>query len=67
MVFKNQKTGKVEQLQSSDVKSTKFMPRALGYCLKVVTNSGYVHKFDGFKESVSKAILAFINFCFTWY
>lgn len=53
VVFKNLKTGKVEQLQASDVKSTKFMPRAIGHCLKVVTNSGTVHKYDGFKESVS--------------
>ena len=53
VVFKNLKTGKVEQLQSSDVKATKFMPRAQGHCLKIITNNGTVHKYDGFRESVS--------------
>lgn len=53
VVFKNLKTGKVEQLQASDVKQTKFMPRARGYCLKVLTTNGNIHKYEGFKESVS--------------
>lgn len=62
VVFKNLKTGKVEQLQSSDVASTKFMPRAHGHCLKIVTKSGSVHKYDGFKESVSCFSLSILYF-----
>lgn len=53
IVFKNLKTGKVDQLQASDMSATKFMPRAQGHCLKIVTKSGLVHKFDGFRETVS--------------
>lgn len=56
VVFKNLKSGKVEQLQSSDVKSTKFMPRAQGHCLKIISKNGNIHKYDGFRESVGEFV-----------
>ncbi|XP_067931729.1 FACT complex subunit SSRP1-like isoform X2 [Watersipora subatra] len=64
VIFKNLKTGKVEQLQSSDVVSTKFMARAQGHCLKIVTKNGTVHKYDGFRESDFDKLSGFMTKCY---
>jgi len=63
-VFKNQKTGKVEQLQAADIESCKFMPRARGHCLKLRMQDGSAHKYDGFKESVGVIGFAHANIAF---
>lgn len=52
IVFKNTKTGKVDQFQGTDIDEVKWLKRARGYCLKIVLHSGHIHRFDGFKESV---------------
>ena len=52
VVFKNNKTGKVEQLNSSDLASVKWMKVAFGYEVKFILNTGTQFKFEGFKESV---------------
>ena len=52
VVFKNNKTGKLEQLNSSDLASVKWMKVAFGYEVKFILNSGTQFKFEGFKESV---------------
>ena len=57
VVFKNNKTGKVEQLNSSDLASVKWMKVAFGYEVKFILTSGAQFKFEGFKESVRKYII----------
>ena len=52
VVFKNNKTGKVEQLNSSELASVKWMKVAFGYEVKFILNTGTQFKFEGFKESV---------------
>ena len=52
VVFKNNKTGKVEQLNSSDLAFVKWMKVAFGYEVKFILNTGAQFKFEGFKESV---------------
>ena len=52
VVFKNNKTGKVEQLNSSEFASVKWMKVAFGYEVKFILNTGTQFKFEGFKESV---------------
>ena len=61
VVFKNNKTGKVEQLNSSDLTSVKWMKVAFGYEVKFVLNSGAQFKFEGFKESDFDKISNFIS------
>ena len=51
--FKNTKTGKVEQLNASDIESVKWIKAALGYEMKFNLNNGSQFKLEGFKESVS--------------
>jgi structure-specific recognition protein 1 len=53
VIFKNSKTGKVDQFQSNDIEKCQWLKRARGYCLKIVLNNGTIHRYDGFKEAVS--------------
>ena len=53
IVFKNIKTGKVDQFSATDVESAQWLVRARGFCLKLVFKSGTIHRFDGLKEAVS--------------
>jgi len=52
-IFKNLKTGIVTTVQTDDVESCMWLIRARGYCLKIVLGDGTIHRFDGFKDSVS--------------
>ncbi|XP_070184989.1 LOW QUALITY PROTEIN: FACT complex subunit SSRP1-like [Littorina saxatilis] len=51
VIFKNNKTGKVDQFQSSEVEKCQWLKRARGLCLKLVLKTGSVHRYDGFKEA----------------
>ncbi|KAL8591541.1 hypothetical protein ACOMHN_055508 [Nucella lapillus] len=50
IIFKNSKTGKVDQFQSSEVEKSQWLKRARGHCLKLMLKSGNIHRYDGFKE-----------------
>ena len=58
VIFKNLKTGIVEQFPSSDIISANWMLRARGYCLRLVLSNDIVHRFDGFRESVRTIVVA---------
>ena len=53
VVFKLNKTGKVEQIGAGDIRSCHWMKVAKGYELKIMLSAGLVHKFAGFREMVS--------------
>lgn len=53
MIFKNIKTGKIDQYPSGDIETVKWLKRARGHCLKFILTTGIVHRYDGFKEAVS--------------
>ena len=57
VVFKSQKTGKVDQITANDIETIHWLKVARGYGLKIVLKDGTHYRFDGFKESVS------IKFC----
>ncbi|XP_053375271.1 FACT complex subunit SSRP1-like isoform X1 [Mercenaria mercenaria] len=61
IVFKNTKTGKVDQFQGTDIDQVKWLKRARGYCLKIVLHSGHIHRFDGFKEVDQEKLGSFIS------
>ena len=65
-MFKNSKTGKVEQISSSDIELVNWQRLAGAWGLRVFLRSGALHRYGGFKDSVSKATvcLLFSN-CFT--
>jgi len=60
-LFKNNKTGKVDQFQSSDIDRTHWLLRARGHCLKIVMKTGATQRFDGFKESDYDRLSEFVN------
>lgn len=60
VVFKNIKTGKVDQFQGSEVERVQWLKRAKGYCLKIMLQNGQIHRFDGFKESDYDKLASFV-------
>ena len=53
VIFKANKTGKVDQATVADIESTQWMRVARGFELKVALTNGLQFKFEGFKETVS--------------
>lgn len=51
VIFKNNKTGKVDQFQTADMSKAQWLKRARGHCLKLVLKNGAIHRYDGFKEA----------------
>ncbi|KAM4636764.1 FACT complex subunit SSRP1 [Discoglossus pictus] len=51
LMYKNSKTGKVENIASSDVAEGVWRRVALGYGIKLLTRAGHVYKYDGFRET----------------
>lgn len=52
VIFKNNKTGKVEQISSPDIDAINWQRISGGWGLRVITDNGTLHRFGGFKESV---------------
>lgn len=61
VIFKNIKTGIVEQFSSSDIEEVHWLVRARGHCLKFVLNSGNIHRFDGIRESEFEKLQSFVK------
>ncbi|KAG8125399.1 hypothetical protein E2320_020703 [Naja naja] len=51
VIFKNSKTGKVDNIQASELAEGVWRRVALGHGLKLLTKSGHVYKYDGFRET----------------
>ncbi|KAH0621139.1 hypothetical protein JD844_022181 [Phrynosoma platyrhinos] len=51
VIFKNSKTGKVDNIQASELAEGIWRRVALGHGLKLLTKSGHVYKYDGFRET----------------
>lgn len=52
IIFKNSKTGKVDNIQAGELTEGIWRRVALGHGLKLLTKNGHVYKYDGFRESV---------------
>ncbi|KAF7270248.1 structure specific recognition protein [Rhynchophorus ferrugineus] len=61
IIFKNGKTGKVEQIQSSDLEAVNFQNFAGTWGIRVFLNNGSLHRFVGFKESDKDKIAKFFS------
>nr|CAG4636018.1 EOG090X02Z1 [Eubosmina coregoni]SVE69692.1 EOG090X02Z1 [Eubosmina coregoni] len=51
IVFKNSKTGKVEQISASDIELVNWQRLAGAWGLRVFLRSGALHRYGGFKDS----------------
>lgn len=61
IVFKNSKTGKVEQIQASDLEAVNFQNFAGTWGIRVFLKNGSLHRFVGFKESDKDKIAKFFS------
>lgn len=52
IIFKNSKTGKVEQVASSEIDLVNFQKFPSSWGLRIFLKNGALHRFSGFKESV---------------
>jgi len=53
IIFKNNKTGKVEQLSSPDIDVVNWQRLVGSWGLRIFLKNGSMHRFGGIKESVS--------------
>lgn len=61
IAFKNVKTGKVEQLTSSDIEFVNWQ-KLVGTCgIRIFLKNGSLHRYSGFNESVS--LIVYSNYC----
>lgn len=54
IIFKNNKTGKVEQINSTDIDCVNFQKFIGSWGLRIFTKNGTLHRFIGFKENESE-------------
>lgn len=52
IIFKNQKTGKVEQISASDMEMVNYQKFIGTWGLRIFLKNGTLHRFRGFKEGV---------------
>lgn len=61
MMFKSQKTGKIDQYSGSDIKTIYWMRASRGYQITVCTDNNTAMKFVGFEEKSKDAIKKFVR------
>nr|SVE70315.1 EOG090X02Z1 [Daphnia similis]SVE70939.1 EOG090X02Z1 [Daphnia similis]SVE71570.1 EOG090X02Z1 [Daphnia similis]SVE72203.1 EOG090X02Z1 [Daphnia similis] len=61
IVFKNSKTGKVEQISSSDIELVNWQRLAGAWGLRVFLKSGALHRYGGFKDSDQDKLAKFFT------
>lgn len=61
IIFKNSKTGKVEQFQSSDLDVVNFQNFVGLWGLRIFLKNGTLHRFAGFKDSDKEKIAKFFT------
>nr|SVE75647.1 EOG090X02Z1 [Daphnia hispanica] len=61
IVFKNSKTGKVEQISSSDIEFVNWQRLAGAWGLRVFLKSGALHRYGGFKDADQDRLAKFFT------
>lgn len=61
IIFKNSKTGKVEQISSSDFEAVNFQSFAGTWGIRLFLKNGTLHRYVGFKESEKDKIAKFFS------
>lgn len=61
LIFKNSKTGKVDQIQAADIELVNFQNIAGSVGLRIFMKSGTLHRFAGFKDSEKDKIAKFFS------
>lgn len=61
IIFKNSKTGKVEQINASDMELVNFQNFVGSWGLRIFLKSGVLHRFGGFKDSDKEKVAKFFS------
>lgn len=61
VVFKNSKTGKVEQVQGSDIESIDWQRLGAGYGLRIMMKTGSMYRFGGFQDDEQDRLSKFFK------
>ncbi|CAG9771400.1 unnamed protein product [Ceutorhynchus assimilis] len=61
IIFKNSKTGKVEQIPSADFEAVNFQNFAGTWGIRVFLKNGTLHRYAGFRESEKEKIAKFFS------
>nr|CAG4643822.1 EOG090X03G5 [Lepidurus arcticus] len=61
IVFKNAKTGKVEQLSSGDIEFVNWQRLAGAWGIRIFMKNGMLHRFGGFKDSDQEKLAKFFT------
>ncbi|XP_074643188.1 FACT complex subunit SSRP1-like [Tubulanus polymorphus] len=61
VVFKNIKTGRVDQFVAADIDDVNWIVRARGFCLKFKLQNGSIHRYDGMKDTEFEKLSTFIR------
>ncbi|XP_011700729.1 PREDICTED: FACT complex subunit Ssrp1 [Wasmannia auropunctata] len=61
LIFKNQKTGKVEQISASDMEMVNYQKFIGTWGLRIFLKNGTLHRFKGFKESDQEKVAKFFS------
>ncbi|XP_050457726.1 FACT complex subunit Ssrp1 [Cataglyphis hispanica] len=61
LIFKNQKTGKVEQISASDMEMVNYQKFIGTWGLRIFLKNGTLHRFKGFKEADQEKIAKFFS------
>ncbi|KAL6479878.1 hypothetical protein MHYP_G00109110 [Metynnis hypsauchen] len=61
VVYKSNKTGKVDSIPAPDLSVAQWRRVCLGHGIKLATSNGHIYKYDGFKDSDFEKISAFFK------
>ncbi|OWR42984.1 FACT complex subunit Ssrp1 like protein [Danaus plexippus plexippus] len=61
IVFKNSKTGKVEQISSNDIELVNFQKFIGSWGLRIFLKNGTLHRYGGFKEGEQEKVAKFFK------
>uniref|UniRef100_V5IJS3 FACT complex subunit SSRP1 n=1 Tax=Ixodes ricinus TaxID=34613 RepID=V5IJS3_IXORI len=61
VVFKNSKTGKVEQVQGPDIESIDWQRLGAGYGLRIMMKNGTMYRFGGFQDDEQDRLAKFFK------
>ena len=61
LIFKNQKTGKVEQIAATDMEMVNYQKFVGTWGLRIFMKNGTLHRFRGFKEGVCLNLIPFYS------
>ncbi|XP_069089141.1 FACT complex subunit SSRP1 isoform X2 [Pleurodeles waltl] len=61
IIFKNNKTGRVDNIQGTDLSEGLWRRVALGHGIKLTTKAGHVYKYDGFRDGEFDKLSEFLK------